>query len=369
MTVYWSLFAISIVMLFIESLIIGSDERELRTQSFYKKERFIALMTFIPLLFFLSFRDIVLDTYAYVGMFKSLPHSWSDLSDVAQISSYGATFTYMAGIFKNYVVDSHYWWFFTLALINLFCIYKTCKKYTPSMALTIYMFIAGATFTWCLNGTRQFLAVTVLFYSSVLLLKDKKLWFILIIALLSTIHTSIIFLIPLVFFLSKEKIFGKGILLVVLLTMIGTYFSDAILGSAADIMDKEYARLSDDNAGSSLMRLLFTCVTPALAWLNRKKISQIAPPAVILGINMSLIGACFMFAATFTNGILIGRMPAYFTIYNLYVLPWLLHNCFSSMRGIVRTIFVVVYALFFYVQMVIAWKELPYVSYALGINC
>lgn len=365
MPVYWTLFFISLIMYYIEEITLSPNGSISNlTPQFYKKERTIALITLIPLLFFLAFRDFVQDTYAYVAMFKVLPNI-SEIADSPIYKSYGPVFSYYAAIFKYYIVDNHYWWFALLASINIWCIYKVCVKYSPNIALSIFFFIAGTTFTWCLNGTRQFLAVTLLFYFSKYLLKDKKYWYIVIVFLCSFIHRSAIFLIPLAFVVSSEKLYGKGMLLVVLATLVGVSFSDAILGSAMEIIGKQY--VVEEGQGSTVLRLLFTCVPVALSIINIKTVKRLAPKAIILGLNMSLIGSCFMFVATFTSGILIGRMPAYFNIYNLYVLPWLLYNCFPNTNKLVINVFIIVYTIWFYFQMCVAWRGLPYVSEALNL--
>lgn len=366
MPIYWTLFVISIIMFYLEGALLRPDGRiHSLSKDFYRRERVIALITLLPLLFFLSFRDFVLDTYAYVAAFKYLPDNIESLNNQFANSASGSVFTYIAGLFKIYIIDNHYWWFAFLAFTNIWCIYKVCIKYSPDLALSIYLFIAGATFTWCLNGTRQFLAVTVLFYCSKFLLKDKRWWFIIAVFICSYIHRSAIFLIPVAFIISTNKLYDKWMLLIVLGTLIGAQFSDALMGQAMDIIGKQYT--IKENAGANIIRLLFVCVPVAIALIKFKTVEATAPPAIILGLNMSLVGACFMFLATFTSGILVGRMPMYFTIYNLYVLPWLLYNCFGNMRPIVINIFVAVYALWFYVQMCIAWHGLTYVSEALGI--
>lgn len=371
MPIYWSILFISVMMLLLENAVINPNDRIQNSASFVQTERWVTLATFLPLLFFLSFRDFVLDTYAYVEMFNITPGNWNDLKEFTKIPSLNSVaFFYSIGIFKILFSTNHYWWFCFMAAIGLWCIYKTCLSKTPSMALTVFLFISGTTFTWLLNGMRQFFVVCLLFYASQLLLKDKKIWFIFIVFILSYFHRSAIFLIPIVFFTSKEKILGKGMIIVVLATLIGTYFSDFMLGEANELMGGDYGdSLNREDAGTSIMRLLVTCVTPAIALINLKKLrSNNTPPYIILAINMSIVGACFMFVASFTNGILIGRMPAYFTIYNLYLLPWLIYNCFSGIRPVVVFTCVSLYIVYFYVQMCIAWHGLPYVSYALGLN-
>lgn len=373
MAIYWSFFVLSILCLLIESLTTRSEmltSSVKKTKVFAKKELMIAMLVVLPIIFFVSFRDEVMDTYAYVEMYDSLPTGWDRFSYIANNSAFGYGFTLLATICKTYLSSSHYFWFFLLALINLYCIIKVCVQYSPNLAFSLYLFVAGTTFTWCLNGTRQFLVVTLLFLLSKFLLNDclkNKILYIFFIIICSNIHVSCIFLIPIVLFISSKHVYGKGMLLIVLGTVIGTMFSDSVFAVAGQLMDKDYSESLQNGKGSSILRLLFVFLPSIITIFKYNTVKRIAPPAIILGINMSLVGACFMFAATFTNGILIGRMPAYFTIYNLYVIPWLLYNCFGSLRTIAINVFVLVYGIWFYFQMCIAWHGLPYVSKFLNL--
>ncbi len=335
---------------------------------FAKKELWISQIVILPLLFFLGFRDEVLDTYAYVSFFDSLQIDFNP----SQIESlrYGYCFPLIARQCKTYISDTHYFWFFLLAAINLYCIVKICEKYSPNLAFSIYLFVAGTTFTWCLNGTRQFLAVTILFLLSPILVEGgfkKKLLYIIFVLLCADIHTSAIFLVPIILLVSTKKLYSKGMILVVIGTAICTLFSDSILGEAAEIMDKDYEEALESGTGTNIIRFLFVAITTGIGIIKYKTIARTAPPSIILGLNLSLAGACFMFAACFTNGILVGRMPQYFTIYNLFVIPWLVYNCFNSYRKFIFTGFIILYFMWFFYQMQIAWKGLPYISYILNI--
>lgn len=345
---------LSILGMWLESSqvkIIPLTYDSVKSKSSANTELRIAFFTLFPLLIFLSFRDNVLDTYGYIIQFDEIPRSWNK-TNFEVYSNNGIVFIYLATTIKILFQCNHYLWFFILALINLYCITKVCVKNSPNLSFSIFLFIAGASFTWCLNGTRQFLAVTVLFYFTYLLLKDKfkdKLLYIVIIIGLSYVHSSAIFLIPIVAVISSKRLFGPRMILIVIATLVGTYFSDSVFDSAIEVMGKQYTSINADGRGSSVLRLLFTLVPIIIVLFDYRHIKRIAPPSIILGINMCLVGACFMFVSTFTNGILIGRMPGYFNIYALYVIPWLVYNCFGKNRRLIFVIFIIVYIIWFYV--------------------
>lgn len=372
MPIYWGLLILSIIGMWIESSEVKINPLKndaIKSGYCIKKEVKIALLTLIPLLVILTFRDVVLDTYAYVVQFNEMPNTW-DKINFDGANNNGIAFLYLASLVKTIFQCNHYFWFFILASINLYCITKICSKYSPNLSFSIFLFISGTTFTWCLNGIRQFLVVTILFYFSNLLISGtlkKKLIYIALIVGLGYFHSSALFIIPIVAVVSSKQLFGYRMILIVIATLIGTYFSDSFFESAAEVMGRQYSTLNDEGRGSSFLRLLFTIVPVAIVLFDYNNVRKNAPPSIILGINMCLVGACFMFVSTFTNGILVGRMPGYFNIYALYVIPWLIYNCFRNNRGLVIIIFIVVYIVWFYFQMVVAWHNLPYGSKFFGI--
>ncbi len=322
------------------------------------------------MLFFLGFRDKVLDTGTYIASFNAMPDNLKDLLLYIKVVDNGKGFSFIAGLFKIFISQEHYAWLFFLALVSCACIFRTLYIYSIDFPLTAYLFIATTTFTWLLNGSRQFLAVSILFGFVDWLLEGKKIRYILLILALTTIHSSVIFMAVIVLFISSEEIFGKKMIFFMILTIIGTCYSEHVfefLRTTSDSLD--YSATLGMGGGSSVLRLLESAVPILIVLLNHENVKRIAPRSIKLAINMSLIGSCFYFASTFTDGILVGRMPIYFTIYNLFLLPWVIRNCFTrESKKIVWVSCIVCYFAYFYYQMCIAWDGLMYVSDFLGIS-
>lgn len=181
---------------------------------------------------------------------------------------------------------------------------------------------------------------------------------------LTTIHSSAIFMAVIVLFIEVNQTFTKKTIFFIGLTVVGTYYSEQVfefLGETSESLN--YADTMAIDGGSNIFRLIVASVPIIIVLLNYRNVKKIAPPSINVAINMSLIGICFYFAATFTNGVLVGRMPIYFTVYNLYLLPWVIRNCFTkNSRKIVWVLCVVSYLVYFYYQMCIAWDGLMYVS-------
>ena len=184
------------------------------------------------------------------------------------------------------------------------------------------------------------------------------------------IHSSAMVVIPICWFVSSKKILDKKMKLFGFMAIIGTFCSNSLFRLLSGF--SLFAKYSDallNGQGSSIPRLIVAWVPMFITILAYKRVKETAPPSIRLAVNMSFIGSCFYLVSTFTNGILIGRMPLYFTLYDLYLLPWLIKNGFTKESGkIVWLACVVFYLAFFCYQMYIPWEGLEYVSDFLHLN-
>lgn len=366
MPIYWSMMAATALFAFLSL----SDNKLRYKQNVANKTRFsYAFLTFAYIAFFCSLRDVVQDTQAYIISFESAPDSFSMISPYVTNASTGKLFYLTEAIFKVFISKSHYLWFAFLCVISLGCLLRVYYKRSENFPFTAFLFVASTTFTWLINGTRQFLVVCILFAFSDWLLEGKKVKYAILAYALSFIHNAAIFIIPVCLFISAKKLWDKRLFLFVVLTIIGTVFSENVFDVLNDTLDKDYSAGLAVDTGSNLLRLVIALVPVIIIAVERKIVEDEADDGIILAANMSVVNACFYLASTFTSGILVGRMPIFFSIYNLYLLPWLIKHCFKwDKYKIITILCIVFYTFYFYYQMHIAWRGLEYVSEILNIH-
>ena len=107
-----------------------------------------------------------------------------------------------------------------------------------------------------------------------------------------------------------------------------------------------------------------------MAFIYRNKIKDKLTPIIKLSINMSLIASgLYVISKVASSGILLGRLPIYFSMYNLILLPWLLNNIFEKKeKNLLYYTMVLCYIAFFYYQMVITWGGMGYSSQLLNLE-
>ena len=369
MPVYWSIMAVTLIM---GILSYGTSKKEVLQEGkvVYKTRIGYAFFPMAYIIFFAGFRGRILDTYWYIDTFEVMPTTFSGIVEFAMNSPTRCGYFLVLGFFKKFISQNHYAWLFFIAIVSCVCVFYVLYKYSIDMPLSMYLFVANAMFIWPFNGARQFLAVSILFAFSDWLIEGKKIKYIILAFFVTFIHSSALVVIPVCWFISSRKILDIKMKLFGFITIIGTFFSRNIFIALSDFgFFAKYSESLLNGEGSSIPRLIVACVPLFIILLSYRRVKEIAPPSIILAINMSFVGSCFYLASTFTNGILIGRMPLYFTPYDLFLLPWLIKRGFTKESGrIVWLACVIFYLAFFYYQMQVAWDGLEYVSEFLHLN-
>ena len=335
---------------------------------------FFALMTFSVIIFFASLRSSVADTGAYISMFKSYP---SDLSQIDGLLNGVAKrypgFLVLTVLLKKFTSDYNVW-FTIIAVISGICVMIPLYKYSSNFGVSAFLFMASCQFSWMFNGMRQFLVASIIFACTGLVLRKKFIPYAIIVCLLSTIHTSALILIPMYFIVTGEP-WNKRTMLFVGAIILAILFTSKFTGVLEDVVENtDYAtsmeEFKETDDGTSIMRIAVESVPVIIAFIYRNRIKDKLTPIIKLSINMSLVASgLYVISKIARSGIMLGRLPIYFSMYNLILLPWLIKNIFNKEeKRLVYYLMVILYLAFFYYQMVVTWNGFGYASKILGLN-
>ena len=220
---------------------------------------------------------------------------------------------------------------------------------------------------------RQFLVAAILFACTPLILNKKPIPYFVIVLFLSTFHTSALIMIPAYFIVSSEPwskrtmVFVIGIILAMLFTSQFTSLLDTVVENSDYASSMEEFKDVDD--GTNPVRILVESVPIIIAFIYRNKIKDKLTPIIKISINMSLIASgLYIISKIARSGIMLGRLPIYFSLYNSILLPWLISNVFEkNEKRLVYYTMIICYLGFFYFQMCVAWNGLEYVSDILNL--
>lgn len=343
-------------------------QRFVQKQKDYKVPMYLAILTFGYIIFWVGMRSGVADTRAYISMFEGYPTSLAAIPqywDFSENKSPG--FITFSILFKHFISTDYHVWLMTIAILSGIPIMLILRKRSKYFFYSSFLFMTGIIFFWMLNGMRQFWAAAIVFLFSDWIEKRKTIPFMIVVLLAATIHFTVLVMIPM-YFVATAKPFGKKVILFLILLLIAVIFLEPFVGAMEDVLQgTAYAgstvQFAEDD-GVNPIRVLVMSVTPAIAFCGRKVLEKKADAFINICINMSVICAGIYFLGIFTSGILVGRLPIYFEIYNLILLPYLLKECFTRESSKIMFVLCTIGFLgFYYLQM----KNSYYVSEFTGI--
>lgn len=373
MKVYWFMFA---WVIFFGILTQMTSRYELVGEETYEPRAhlFMAILVFSVIIFFAGMRSSVADTGVYRESFKAYP-LWSDANKfLSNRDLKDKGFIYLAILVKTFISHDYTVWFTIIAVISGMSVALILYKYSCNFAVSAFLFMASCEFTWMFNGMRQFLVASVVFLCTDLILNKKFIIYALIVCLLSTIHQSALILIPVYFIVTGEPwskrtiLFVMGVILAILFANTFTNVFNEVVENTSYSGAMETLKETDD--GTNIVRVLVEAVPTIIAFIYREKISEKLTPIIKLSINMSLIATgIYIISKVVSSGIMIGRLPIYFSMYNLILLPWLLNNIFDKKeKDLIYYAMTICYFAFFYYQMVITWQGMGYGSEILKLR-
>ena len=358
MIIYWSMILWVVLIYFVYSM--GHKEEVMLTdyniqQGIQKKIPLAyAIVVFGYFIFWIGMRKHVADTTAYINMFQSIPVDFSTAWNQIDWEGKNPGFDIFNIIFKCFISQDFQWWLMTIAIISGVCIMIVLRKYSCSFFFSSFLFMTLLTYTWMMNGMRQFICVAVLFLCCDWIKDGKFIRFLIAVLLMSTFHMTALLMIPIYFVVRSkpwDKKIGLFIIGIILICVFAEPFFNGVENALSGTAYEGSTEQFEEDDGVNPIRVLFYAVPPVIAFVFRQKLEPYygKNPIIPICVNMSLITAALYLVGVFTSGILIGRLPIYCEVYNLVLIPYLLHYCFDkNIRNIVTIVYSCVLLLFFY---------------------
>ena len=320
------------------------------------------LIILVPLIYLSGTRDDMRfgDTSAYRIGFHAMPSSLRGLAGYFTDSSKDRGFTVFTVFLKSFIGENDVLYFLIVAAICLICVFCIYKMYSCNFIITIFLFIASADYIqWTYNGIRQFLAVSLIFACTGLLLKQKYVSVVIVILMASTIHASALIMLPIVFIV-QGKPFNKKTVFFLFAMLVAIAFIDQFTDIIANIMENtQYSGEVDQflsTEGTSIQRVLVYSMPAFIALLFRKRIEMANNQLINMAENFSIATFGLMFLSAFSSGLFLGRLGIYTSLYNYILLPWEVENIFTkSSARLIYALMIICYFAFYYYQVVITW--------------
>lgn len=174
-----------------------------------KKQYFLLPLSFVFLLIFSAFRSLGVgtDTYNYLGYYnriysgeewvrKIVEPGWVAINDIA---------IYFFNDFRAVLIIA--------TLATLLPLYYVLYKYSRNPMFSLFIYLTNFFYLASLNITRQMLSASIVLIAVMMLIKNRKFWFISLVLLSSLFHASSLFFLVLIF---VNRLPNKDVILITL---------------------------------------------------------------------------------------------------------------------------------------------------------
>lgn len=321
-----------------------------------------AVIAVFPLVIWTGNRGNVGDTYAYIDSFRKMPTSFAAIGEYLNTITKDRGFYFCSAVIKCVIGNRETIYFLILAAIQSYLLFKIYRKYSTRFLMSFFLFIASADYiSWMFNGVRQFTAATIVFACFPWILEKKYVRTIVIILLASLIHGSAIILLPFVF-IAQGRAWNKKTLFFIFGVIAIIFFADRFTDILDTLLiDTQYENslhsLEIQDDGTNALRVLVYAMPVILSLVGLRFIKKENSPIINICTNMSIAATGFYIISMFTSGILIGRLPVYFSLYNYILLPWEIDHMFTKRSAqLVYLIMIGAYLIYYYYQLHFAWS-------------
>ena len=316
-----------------------------------------AFIVFLPLIIVAGSRGKVFDTTAYINWFtKTIPDSFSEAFSIFGTDEKDKGFYLLSSFIKSIFGNDYHIYLMIIAAIQGLILLSVYRKYSINYVLSVFLFVASVDYIgWMFNGMRQFLAVTIVFAATPLILKKKYFPLLCIILLAFTMHKSALIMIPIIL-ICQGKAFNKRTIVFIVAILLAVAF----LGSFTNLLDNvladtDYAEYSDESqygGSTNFIKAVIFSIPFIISIIGRQKIRESNNPIINFTANMSIItSGLYIMAAILPAGVLFGRLPIYASLYNYILMPWEVEKIFSEKsKPIVYSALIIGYLAYFIYQ-------------------
>lgn len=323
-----------------------------------------ALILIAPYIVWAGFRSNAFgDTGSYQKAFRECASSLGEIGNYLSSVTKDKGFYLLMALEKSIFGDSCRLFFVLLAAFQLLIIVWMFRKYSEDYWFSIFLFIASTDYiSWTFNGIRQFTAVVIAYAATPFILKKKYIPSILLILLASTMHQSVLLMIPIIFII-QGKAWNKKTVLCILACLTALLFVDQFTNVMDSMLAEtqyrnvvsDYKSWNDD--GTNPLRVLVYSIPMILSLIGLKYVQAENDPMINTAVGASAIVCGLYVISMVTSGIFLGRLPIYISLWSQCILlPWEIKHMFTEKSArLVKIIAICCYCVFFYFQMHFTW--------------
>lgn len=324
-----------------------------------------AILAMGYIIFWAGLRSGFVDTNTYIGWFRNAPTGLEEAFKIFSSDEKDKGYTFLEILFKTIISKDFHAWLFFIAVATGIPIMIAYRNHSSNYFYSIFLFITSTTVVWMFNGIRQFLAAAILFGFGHLIEQRKFIKFLIVLAIAISIHGTAVLMLP-VYFFATDKPFGKRMMIFIIFALSFAVVLEPMMDSMETVLqDTQYAKNLEtfaEDDGVHPLRVLFSAIPMMLAWLKRKQLKALDNKYMNMCVNMSIFATGFFFVGMFTSGLMIGRIPIYFSMFSYVLLPFMMEVIYREYKSLLYFIITTGFLLFYY----FLCNHIYYVSDILG---
>ena len=265
------------------------------------------------------------------------------------------------------ITDSEQVFLFIVAAFTIGLMIISIYRYSEDIGMSLFLLYATGIYLGTMNGLRQYIVVAVLFFATKYIVDNKPVRYIILVLLMSTIHTSALFMLP-VFFFARKKVWNASTVLYIAgVLFLVANFSSVLQNSEIFLENTVYDSYienlkNDTESGANILRVLVMLVPPTLSFVYRKRVDRDDIYYRVYSNIMLLNAFIYLFAS---YNWLFARFAMYTNIYSVLFYPYILKKALrASSKKMIKAAMIALFCLFLLFEV----RTTPYVSYYLDIN-
>jgi transmembrane protein EpsG len=344
MTILWINLAIVFILAFFARC-FATETISTNSIVLIKPNKILLFGALLSLVLVSGLRENIGDTFFYKHIYELNDINWEYVKSQKDIG-----FGILQMILKNFSDNSQIL-IFTTALITNVLIIIVFYKYSRLLELSIYVYITSGYFITSMNGIRQCLAAAIVFAATKFLLEGSWKRYFIVVLLASTIHQSVLILLP-IYFIVRRKAWTKTtfsfIILAVFIVIGFNQFSEILFTAIKDTQYGGYQEFAE--GGANVIRVAVEGAPLLIAFLGREKLSKIMPNSDYI-VNMALLGLIFIIIST--QNWIFARFAIYFSLYQFILISWIVKLFKEKSQRIIYYAILIFYLTYHYFDSVL----------------
>lgn len=355
MTVWWSTLAVSFLLCFFAQY-SKKTVRTINGETKYLPNPFFSICACGVLIFVSGFRNDVGDTETYRQLFHDAPSSIGEFFQIVPLDGeWGFTLYYT--LIKEFISEKSQWFLIISAVITLVGIFVVFYRYSENLDLAIFYFITMGSYLVTMNGIRQYIVSAILALAFPWIIKKKWYFYIPLVLVLSTFHTSALIFLA-VYFIGNKEAWGRWTKAFIIFG-VGLFVTYPVTGPIiANLLgETQYGHygsaLTSEGSGANFIRIFVYAVPVILSYMGRNNKRMNPKFGYNLMVNMSVLNLIFMLLAN--KYWIYARFNMYFNTYAIILLCWEIKYLFRrNNQKIVYILSIILFAIYYWYDMAIS---------------